>query len=57
MSNKSLDQELVKRMYDNIRITENKNIKNSHAQDDKTMIRRLEKYINERVLEEMNNEN
>lgn len=52
MGNNELDQKLLRKMFNAIRSAEIKNIK-TQKRDDKVMVRLIEKYISDRVKEEM----
>lgn len=49
---KDLDSRLLRSMFNSIRSAEIKNIK-TQKKDDKAMVRSIEKFINEKVKEEM----
>jgi len=53
-SNKELDEQLLRKMFNSIRGAEIKNIK-TQKRDDKGMIKVIEKYVVEKVGEEMKN--
>lgn len=56
-NNQELNPELMRKMFNSIRSAEIKNIK-TQKQDDKGMVGIIEKYIDEKVREEMkDNEN
>ncbi len=50
--NEKLDEELLKQMFNAIRVTEIKNIK-TQRKDDKAMVRVIEEYVRKNVQEEM----
>ena len=52
MGNNELDQKLLRKMFNAIRSAEIKNFK-TQKRDDKVMVRLIEKYISDRVKEEM----
>jgi len=51
-SNKELDEQLLRKMFNSIRSAEIKNIK-TQKKDDKGMIRVIEEYVSGKVREEM----
>ena len=51
-SNKELDEQLLRKMFNAIRSAEIKNIK-TQKKDDKGMIRVIEEYVSGKVREEM----
>lgn len=56
-NNKKLDEKLMRKMFNSIRIAEIKNIK-TQKNDDKRMVTIIEDYISKKVREEMKkNEN